>query len=60
MDMALWEAWYCQDGVTVFFGAGDENQDVIMVSWIVHAPPRLVTEVRSPHHSHCVSMLQHP
>ncbi len=45
MDMTLWEAWYCHDGVTVFFGTSEENQDVIMVSLIVHAPPSLVTEV---------------
>ncbi|EIE22257.1 DUF1336-domain-containing protein [Coccomyxa subellipsoidea C-169] len=45
MDMTLWEAWYCHDGVTVFFGTSEENEDVIMVSLIVHAPPSLVTEV---------------
>ena len=44
MDMTLWEAWYCHDGVTVFFGTSEENEDVIMVSLIVHAPPSLVTE----------------
>ena len=48
LDMEMWEAWYCQDGVTVFFGTNKENQDVLMVSEIVHAPPNLVTEVR-PH-----------
>lgn len=45
MDMALWEAWYVQDGVTVFFGTSKENEGVIMVSLIVHAPPSLVTGV---------------
>lgn len=45
LDMEMWEAWYCQDGVTVFFGTNKENQDVLMVSEIVHAPPNLVTEV---------------
>jgi hypothetical protein len=45
LDMSLWEAWYVQDGVTVFFGTGSENEGVIMVSLIVHAPPSLVTEV---------------
>ena len=45
-DMSLWEAWYSQDGVTVFFGTSAENQDVVMVSFIVHAPPNLVTEAR--------------
>ena len=44
--MEMWEAWYCQDGVTVFFGTNKENQDVLMVSLIVRAPPNLVTEVR--------------
>ena len=44
----MWEAWYCQDGVTVFFGTNKENQDVLMVSLIVRAPPNLVTEVRQP------------
>ena len=44
--MSLWEAWYSQDGVTVFFGTSAENQDVVMVSFIVHAPPNLVTEAR--------------
>ena len=41
-DMSLWEAWYSQDGVTVFFGTSAENQDVVMVSFIVHsaAQPR--------------------
>ena len=48
-DMSLWEAWYCQDGVTVFFGTSSENQDVIMVSFIVQAPPSLVTEVCQSH-----------
>lgn len=48
MDMTLWEAWYCHDGVTVFFGTSQENEDVIMVSLIVHAPPSLVTEVLAP------------
>ncbi len=43
--MEMWEAWYCQDGVTVFFGTNKENQDVLMVSLIVRAPPNLVTEV---------------
>lgn len=44
----MWEAWYCQDGVTVFFGTNKENQDVVMVSLIVRAPPNLVTEVLLP------------
>ena len=48
LDMEMWEAWYCQDGVTVFFGTNKENQDVLMVSLIVRAPPNLVTEVRIP------------
>ena len=48
LDMEMWEAWYCQDGVTVFFGTNKENQDVLMVSLIVRAPPNLVTEVRDP------------
>ncbi|CAK0780512.1 hypothetical protein CVIRNUC_005077 [Coccomyxa viridis] len=45
LDMEMWEAWYCQDGVTVFFGTNKENRDVLMVSLIVRAPPNLVTEV---------------
>ncbi len=49
MDMTLWEAWYCHDGVTVFFGTSEENEDVIMVSLIVHAPPSLVTEASRCH-----------
>ena len=48
LDMEMWEAWYCQDGVTVFFGTNKENRDVLMVSLIVRAPPNLVTEVQSP------------
>ena len=44
--MEMWEAWYCQDGVTVFFGTNRENHNVLMVSLIVRAPPNLVTEVR--------------
>ena len=44
----MWEAWFCQDGVTVFFGTNKENQDVVMVSLIVRAPPNLVTEVLLP------------
>lgn len=52
LDMEMWEAWYCQDGVTVFFGTNKENQDVLMVSLIVRAPPNLVTEV---HHRHAVT-----
>ena len=48
LDMEMWEAWYCQDGVTVFFGTNKENQDVLMVSLIVRAPPNLVTEVLLP------------
>ena len=43
--MEMWEAWYCQDGVTVFFGTNKENQDVLMVSLTVRGPPNLVTEV---------------
>jgi hypothetical protein len=61
-DMSLWEAWYSQDGITVFFGTSHENQDVIMVSFIVQGPPSLVTEACPAPHSvpQLLCLLQHP
>lgn len=48
MDREAWHPWYRQEGLTVFFGSTDANEDAVLVSFVVRAPPKLLAHVRGP------------
>ena len=45
-----WEAFCCHDGLTGCVGFAGENERVLMLSYTVRAPPRLVIKVRAKTH----------